>query len=169
MVPQAFVMLEELPLTPNGKLDRRALPAPDQSQQAQGRPYQPPRGETEEGVAAVWAEVLGLERVGAGDNFFSVGGHSLLATQVISRVRQQFQIELPLRALFEAPTVAELARVIERTREQPQGARPSAPAITARGRRGKNLARLLAEVQGLSEVEAQQTLHARRDLPQDAS
>jgi amino acid adenylation domain-containing protein len=169
MVPQAFVLLDSLPLTPNGKLDRRALLASGDARQVWEKSYEAPRGETEEAVAAVWSEVLGLERVGAGDNFFSVGGHSLLATQVVSRVRQRFQIELPLRALFESPTVAELARVIERTREEQKGAHAPAPAITARGSRGKNLARLLAEVQGLTDAEAQQTLHARRDSRRDAS
>jgi amino acid adenylation domain-containing protein len=169
MVPQAFIMLEALPLTPNGKLDRRALPAPDYAQQVWEKSYLPPRDETEKSVAGIWSEVLGLERVGVEDNFFSIGGHSLLATQVISRVRQQFQIELPLRALFESPTVSELARVITRTREQQRGAQPVTPAIVARGRRGKNLEQLLAQVQGLSEAEVQQALHAKRDSRQDAS
>ncbi|WP_213781870.1 phosphopantetheine-binding protein, partial [Caballeronia sp. dw_276] len=95
MVPAHFVMLDALPLTSNGKLDRRALPAPDRDVDASA--YVEPRGETEQALAAIWAEVLGRERVGARDDFFGLGGHSLLATQVIARLRSELDIELPLR------------------------------------------------------------------------
>jgi acyl carrier protein len=112
MVPSAFVVLDTLPLSPNGKVDRKALPAPDTARSGADDSYVPPRGPVEEAVAGVWAEVLGVERVGAQDNFFELGGHSLLATQVLSRLRQVFPIDLPLRRLFEEPTVANLARAI---------------------------------------------------------
>jgi hypothetical protein len=119
MVPSAFVLLEALPLSPNGKIDRKALPAPDRAGVESAGAYVAPRTPVEEAVAAVWAEVLGLPRVGAHDNFFDLGGHSLLATQVISRLRQSFPVDLPLRHLFEQPTVATLALAITKSQAKP--------------------------------------------------
>src|SRR5262249_5418355 len=121
MVPAAFVVLDALPLSPNGKVDRKALPAPDHARPELEETYVAPRTPVELALADLWAEVLGLERVGAQDNFFELGGHSLLATQVISRVRKALQVELPLRALFEAPTVAQLAGRIEEIRQAALG------------------------------------------------
>ena len=115
MVPSAFVILESLPLTTNGKIDRRALPAPDFQSEEQ---YVAPRNPIEEILAAIWVKVLKVEQVGIHDNFFELGGHSLLATQLISRIRKDFKVEMPLRELFVAPTVAELAQVIKRVSEQ---------------------------------------------------
>ncbi|WP_343829064.1 non-ribosomal peptide synthetase, partial [Massilia aurea] len=102
MLPAAFVILDAFPLTPNGKLDRKALPAPDQSAVA-SRGYEEPQGVAETAIAAIWQELLGLERVGRNDHFFELGGHSLLAVQVISRVRQGLGIEIALRDLFAHP------------------------------------------------------------------
>ena len=114
MVPTAWHRLEALPLTANGKLDRRALPAPDAAPAGDGAEYVAPRGPVEAAVAAVYAEVLGVERagrrVGARDDFFALGGHSLLATQVVSRLGRALGVEPTLRELFEAPVVSDLAR-----------------------------------------------------------
>jgi acyl carrier protein len=106
MVPALCVVLECLPLTPNGKIDRRALPVPEQEA---ADDYAAPRTGEEEVLTQLWAEVLGRDRVGIHDNFFDLGGHSLLATQLIARMQKAFGGEIPLRTLFEAPTVAALA------------------------------------------------------------
>ncbi|HET7464916.1 MAG TPA: amino acid adenylation domain-containing protein, partial [Longimicrobium sp.] len=108
MLPAAYVRLEALPLTPNGKVDRRALPAPEGDAQA-ARGYEAPVGETETAVARVWAEVMGVERVGRWDSFFELGGHSLVAVRVISRMRQALHAEVAIADLFAAPVLAELA------------------------------------------------------------
>ncbi|WP_164003037.1 non-ribosomal peptide synthetase, partial [Pyxidicoccus caerfyrddinensis] len=132
MVPSAFVALETMPLTSNGKVDRRALPAPESS--ASASEYVAPRTPTEEILASLWAALLRVEKVSAQDDFFALGGHSLLATQVVSRVRSSLGVELPLRALFEAPTVAALAARIDSARESAQGL--VAPAIVPVPRTG---------------------------------
>ncbi|HLN05502.1 MAG TPA: amino acid adenylation domain-containing protein, partial [Acidimicrobiales bacterium] len=116
MIPSAFVVLETLPLSPNGKVDPAALPAPEADRSRADAAWIGPRGPIEEEVASVWGAVLGQERIGARENFFDLGGHSLLATQVVSRLRDVLDVEIPLRALFEAPTVAELAGWIEAAR-----------------------------------------------------
>ncbi len=111
MVPAHFVFLEALPLSPNGKVDRKRLPAPDPTSSLESE-YAPPRNEIERRIAEIWQEVLGVERVGIHDNFFELGGNSLLSTQTVSRIRTAFGVELPLRDLFQDPTVAGLARPI---------------------------------------------------------
>ena len=112
MVPALFVLLDALPLMPNGKVDRGALPAPDRTRPELDKAFVAPRTPTEELLSEIWAQVLDIERVGIYDNFFDLGGHSLLATQVVSRIREAFQVELPLRRIFEVPTVAGLAESI---------------------------------------------------------
>ncbi len=128
MLPSAYVVLAALPVTPNGKLDRQALPAPELAHAAE---YAVPSGPEEEMLAALWSELLGVERVGAGDNFFALGGHSLLGTRVVSRLREAFGVEVPLRGLFEAPTVAALAARVEAARRARGGAAGSAPGPPA--------------------------------------
>ncbi len=113
MLPAAFVKLEAIPLTANGKIDHRALPIPQHADLATAEAFVAPRTPVEEALARIWAEVLGVERVGVHDGFFDLGGQSLLATRVLSRLRQAFRVEVPLRRLFDTPTVAELAGIIE--------------------------------------------------------
>ncbi|MHC0062944.1 non-ribosomal peptide synthase/polyketide synthase [Nostoc sp. UIC 10890] len=117
MVPQAFVILESLPLTTNRKVDRRALPAPDLYSELADK-YVAPRTPSEEMLAQIWAQILKVEQVGIHDNFFEIGGHSLLATQLVSRIRNSFKVELPLRSLFAAATVAQLAHLIGQLQQQ---------------------------------------------------
>jgi hypothetical protein len=113
MIPSVFVFLDSLPQTASGKVDRRALPAPDGSRPDLTEAYAAPRTPSEELLAKIWAEVLKLEKVGIHDNFFDLGGHSLLATQAVSRMRDAIRKNIPLRNLFEAPTVSGLALLIE--------------------------------------------------------
>jgi amino acid adenylation domain-containing protein len=127
MVPGAIVILDKLPLTPNGKVDRKALPAPDMTV-IEAKDFTAPRTQTERILAEIWCKLLNLAQVGIHDNYFRLGGHSLLAIRVVSRIREAFQIDLPMSSIFEAPTVAELARMVER--------------------------QLLAEIEQLSESEA---------------
>jgi natural product biosynthesis luciferase-like monooxygenase protein/amino acid adenylation domain-containing protein len=121
MVPSDFVLLERIPLMPSGKIDRQALPAPEGSRPMLADRFVAPRTPLQEVVAGLWADVLGLEQVGIHDSFFELGGYSLQATQLVSRLRKAFQIDLPLRSLFEVPTIAGLAEKIEiaqRTEQQ---------------------------------------------------
>lgn len=127
MVPAAFVHLHALPLTPSGKLDRKALPAPEDGAYA-SRAYAAPRGDMETQVAALWAQVLHVERVGRHDNFFDLGGHSLLAVQVLSRLRQTLGVELPLAELFAHPVLAEFCSAVM------QASRSTLPPITLANR-----------------------------------
>ena len=133
MVPAAYVLLDEMPLTPNGKVDRKALPAPERTRS--GAEYEAGRTPVEQVVASIWGETLGVERVGAQDNFFELGGHSLLATRVISRLREAFRVEVPVRELFEWPTVAGLATRIEAGMKESRGL--LAPPITRAERGGE--------------------------------
>lgn len=140
MVPSMIVELKELPLTPNGKVDRRALPAPDHDGQLREM-FVAPRTPVEEGLARIWSEVLGVERLSIQDNFFDLGGHSLVAAQLISRARNTFSVDLPLRSLFETPTVAGLAKTIYE--------------IQTAQTEDCEMAAMLAELNELSEEEAQ--------------
>jgi amino acid adenylation domain-containing protein len=116
MVPTVYIELEALPLTANGKLDRERLPEVGESKLLMETQYEPPRTPVEEQLARIWAEVLEVERVGIHDNFFELGGHSLLIMQIIARVRDDFQVDMPVRTLFKTPTVAGLNEAIERVK-----------------------------------------------------
>jgi len=138
MIPSAFVVLDSLPLTPSGKIDRLSLPDPDSMNGAGAAAYIAPRTPVEESVAAIWTDILGVERVGVEDDFFVLGGHSLLATQIVAQVRSDFSINLPLHALFTSPTVASLARqIVELLGQAPDA----------------DTERLLSELEGLSDEE----------------
>ncbi len=155
MVPSAFVLLKELLLTPNGKVDRRALPTPDQARPQLAATFVAPRTPVEERLAEIWIKILRLEQVGIYDNFFDLGGHSLLATQLMSRLRDAFQVEPPLRQFFAAPTIAELAVMItQRLAEE-----------TNEGL----LAQALAELEQLSEDEARVVLAAGKQETRKAN
>ncbi|MBW4636534.1 MAG: amino acid adenylation domain-containing protein [Iphinoe sp. HA4291-MV1] len=118
MMPSAFVMLDELPLMPNKKVNRQALPAPTQARPELDEPYVAPCTSIEELLAEIWGEILNLEKVGIHDDFFELGGHSLLASQVIARMCEAFEMEIPARTLFESPTIADIAAVITKNQGQ---------------------------------------------------
>jgi amino acid adenylation domain-containing protein len=148
MRPQVMVKLEALPVLPNGKVDRKGLPEWGGERPELGREYVAPRTEVEGRLAGLCGELLGVERVGVEDSFFELGGHSLLATQLLSRVREGFGVELPLRAIFEAPTIAGLAARIEQAGIQQQSEL-------------EKIAELLAEVDGLSEEQVTAILEGK--------
>ncbi len=137
MVPSAFVVLETLPLLPNGKIDRRTIRSLDPIKPELAGGYVTPRTPVEELLVKIWAEVLGLKQVGIHDNFFTLGGHSLLATQLVSRVRDAFLIELPLRSVFEAPTIGELSKVVESLKDS--NAKSQAPALVPLSRESRRM------------------------------
>src|SRR5262245_12100851 len=144
MIPSAFVLLDAMPLTATGKIDRRALPDPRTARPELDRPFVAPRTPIEAQLAQIWSEVLGLDHVGVDDNFFDLGGHSLTAARVVTRAIKHFQLELPLAALFQAPTVADMALVI----------------LEAQAKRleSSDLDRILSDVEALSEEEAERVL-----------
>jgi amino acid adenylation domain-containing protein len=143
MVPATITLLESLPLTANGKVDYRALPDPLSNGTAAAKPYVAPRDAVEEKLVAIWTEVLAIERVSLTDDFFDLGGHSLMATQVVSRIRGALGIQLPLRTIFESPTVAGLAEAIRQHKEE---------------QKGEEVDQILAELEGLSDEEVQRLL-----------
>jgi len=161
MVPSAYVRMDEFPLSPNGKLDRAALPAPEGAAHA-ARGYEAPVGETEQALAEIWAEVLGLERVGRRDNFFELGGHSLLAVQVISRMRQVLEVEIPLGELFTRPVLADFARGLA------TAARAELPPIEPAPRDGRIPLSLAQQrlwiLEQLGELGSAYHIHKRRRL-----
>jgi len=144
MLPSAFVQVDSLPLTANGKLDLRALPSPEDH--PKDREMVAPRTQEEEKLVGMWREVLKLDHVGVTDNFFELGGHSLLATQIISRIRNTFRVQMPLQSFLQSPTIAGLAAQISQC-----------PAIESEQ---EEMARLLAELEGISEEEAEKLLAA---------
>jgi Non-ribosomal peptide synthetase modules and related proteins len=146
MVPAVFVAIDKMPLTPSGKIDRLALSAPEQAGRGLETEFVAPRSPVEEVLAEIWVEVLGVDRVGAHDDFFDLGGHSLLATQIVSRIQETFQIRLPLRKVFEEPTVAAIATALldsgDRTRVE-------------------RTAEMLLKIARLSDQEAEQLLEEK--------
>jgi acyl carrier protein len=143
MVPSAFVRIDEVPLTANGKVDLKALPSPDQPVSTEHESVAP-RNSDEEKLVAIWKEVLKMDQVGVTDNFFELGGHSLLATQIISRIRSMFRVQMPLHVFLESPTVEGLA-----------GKLAQCPAAESEE---EEMARLLQELDGVSDEEAERLL-----------
>ncbi len=163
MHPSAYVLLSAFPLTPNGKIDRAALPAPYEVYPAVDATDEPLRGEIEEAVAKIWASVLGLDNVGRKQNFFThLGGNSLLATQVVSQIREQLRVEVPLRHIFESPTVAELSTIVDRLRtSDARGAQAEVAQIERAGGEAG------LDVDELSESAVDALLEAMLEPPRD--
>ena len=157
MMPSSFVVLDKFPLTPNGKINRKALPAPVSDRADSKQPFTPPRTPTEEALAKLWRELLGQPEIGIDDNFFENGGHSLLAMQLMARARNEFQTELSLRNVFEAPTIAELAVILDRKKDQP--AVPALQPLTRAQRiSAEHALELLDKLDELSDTEVESLL-----------
>jgi amino acid adenylation domain-containing protein len=150
MVPTTVVCLTEMPMTPNGKVDVERLPAVGDVGSLADRPFQPPRTETEEGVARIWREILGREEMSVHDDFFELGGHSLVAAQVIARARKHFAVELPLQVLFDAPTIESFAALVDQSRASSERIAPITHEDSALD--------LLRRVDQLSDEQVTQTL-----------
>jgi acyl carrier protein len=148
MAPSSFIFLDSLPLTANGKVNRQALPLPDQSRPELDQAFVAPQTPLEQVIAEVWREVLGTEQIGVNDNFFELGGHSLLATQVVGRLSEAFEFELPLRTIFESPTIAGLAASMVQLEPAPGSL--------------EGVAQLLLEFAQLSEEDAQSLLDSHQ-------
>ncbi len=149
MVPSFFVFLESLPLTPNGKVDRKALPEPDHVRPDLEETFVGPRNQVEEVLTGIWTEILDIEKVGVYDNFFELGGHSILVTRLVSRIRDALQVEVPLRTIFEMPTVAELTEMLFQDPEKRS--------------KIEKTAELLVKLANLSETEAAAMLKEKTD------
>jgi amino acid adenylation domain-containing protein len=154
MIPAGFVLIDEIPVTPNGKIDRRRLPTPDPAKPESTGQYAAPRDEVEQELAGIFAAILKLERVGIHDNFFDLGGHSLLATKVISHIREQLGVDLPLRTLFEYPTPEGLALAILRKKTERVD--------------DKKLIDLMAAIENLSDEETKALLDAYEVNPESS-
>jgi hypothetical protein len=140
MVPSAFVFFEDLPLT-SGKLDRKALPRPENKRPELQQPYVSPRNELEHKLVQIWREVLEVSPIGINDHFLDLGGHSLAATRVVSRVIDTFQLNVRVKALFDSPTIADMALVIEQNRSKASS--------------NEDFERMLSEIEAMSEEKAQ--------------
>jgi non-ribosomal peptide synthetase component F/acyl carrier protein len=147
MVPSAFVFLDDLPLT-NGKLDRKGLPEPENKRPELNQPYASPRNDVEHNLVQIWQEILQVNPIGINDHFFDLGGHSLAATRVVSQVVKKFRLEIPLQSLFRSPSVAEMAAVIMEHQAKDLGE--------------GEVDRMFAELESLSDDEAQRLLHSER-------
>jgi non-ribosomal peptide synthetase component F len=148
MIPGSFIALDSLPLTPNGKIDRRRLPAPDRSRPALETTLLAPRNAVETELAQIWAEVLALDEVGIRDNFFDLGGDSLSAGRIVASVLTRFELEIPLKALFQSPTVAEMATIVAEHRDKKIAS--------------EDLKKLLAELESMTDEEASQRVRESR-------
>jgi acyl carrier protein len=146
MIPFRFSFLDSLPLI-NGKLNKRGLPKPERNRPQMSRAYEPPESELQWSLAAIWTEVLAIDKVGIRDSFFDLGGNSLLASLVLSRLPEQWQAEISMQALFEKPTIADLAAVITEMK-------------LARSNKGE-VADLLAEIESLTDDQATHYLAAQ--------
>ncbi|MFL5661039.1 MAG: AMP-binding enzyme, partial [Ktedonobacteraceae bacterium] len=167
MVPSSVVVLEALPLTANGKVDRRALPVPQESRELGETGYVAPRTPLEERLVAIWEEVLAVKQVGIYDNFFDLGGHSLLATQVVSRVCDAFQLQVPLSRFFEAQTIADLVPIVEEAQADAGRSEPEKIIPLSRGTKSIDL--LFQEIEGLSEEDTVGTTRSAKTHQQGMS
>lgn len=158
MWPTSIVLLDQFPLTLNGKVDRNMLPTPESAQVESRTRYAPPRNTIEEALTVLWSDVLGVQPIGIYDNFFALGGHSLLATRVMSRLKSAFQVDLPLRSLFEQPRVAELALAVAQV--QDQHALPGPPLMISRATNKEDVDHLLANLDQLSAEEVDVLLNS---------
>jgi acyl carrier protein len=149
MVPSTIVFLDEFPLSPSGKIDRKKLPAPEFSRTSITSEYKPPESELEIRLCKICSELLNIDRVGVSDNFFELGGHSLLATQFLSRIRDEFNVEIPVRFLFENPTVEGIASQINQLKKEEESD-------------AERLARLFARINELSDEEVRALLEEKK-------